>query len=410
MIGRVCASVHMLNTHPEKLAQIKGRVKPHTLRKAAITGEQLQRRYSILLDPARPSVNILSAARWYNQQDLVVRTALDSAQPLTWLKHLLDKRTVPGATRLPWHVTAIILEEYAKAVHPSLQPIPEDSEISRIISPVTPPPGETLSSTGKASSRVSVSSFPRPLIPSQPLEPSLSRRRADFSEDGISFEPQVDSGRSSAGGDSRRSSYDFIYGRRQPLSYGPTESPSSSLRNSSVGNYGMSASSSRMHFRDLANRVRRRPNEKNEELLSSARNSMSDLSVGEEASLGKRKAKARPTSLQSPVILESPSDVDGLEAGDKAVHSEPDGILTARVDHGPMHFSEATVTARDSAQTPSLPHTPPMPSTKPRVTNALRRRRKSLTMLDQLLIHEQEKQQLQMTEEQERLEYEHRLQ
>ncbi len=384
-------------------------MKPHTLRKAAITGEQLQRRYSVLLDSSRPATNLLSAVRWYNQQDPLVRTALDNAQPLTWLKHLLDKRATPGSARLPWHLSALIIEEYAKALYPPLQPIPEDREIPDGTTPATSSQGNSTSSPPKTSPQVSASKSTWSWAVSQSLEPSLSRKRQELSEDIVSFEPQVDSGRSSAGGDSRRSSYDFMHGRKQSLAY-TVESPGSSLRNASLGSYGMSPSSGRTPLRDFASRMRRKPHDRSEEALSSARNSISEQSHGEEAaSPGKRgKKRARPLSLQHSVV------VDGIASdGDvrsKDGFSDADGAQTARDPAGSMHFGERTITGKESEEVLPPPTTPSPPAAKPRPIKRLRGRRQSLPSLDQLLVREQEKQQLQASEEQERREYQHKLQ
>ncbi|KAI0697560.1 hypothetical protein BC835DRAFT_1337723 [Cytidiella melzeri] len=403
------------SVYSEKLAQIKARVKPHTVRKAAMTAEQLQRRYSVLLDPSRPAANLLSAVRWYNRQETIVRTALDNAQPLTWLKHLLSKRTSAAATRPPWHLTALIIEEYAKATYPLLQPIPEDTEMPEgiMVTPATSPMSNSvIASPGRTSSGQSGSSRSWSWMAPHSLEPSLSRRRGEFSEDGISFEPQVDSGRSSAGGDSRRSSYDLAVSHKQVLVHSTTESPGSSLRNESPALYGMSAPSTRLNFRELANRVRRKPYERSEEALSSGRNSISEQSLGEEASpSGKRRKRTRPTSLKTPISIDGgSSDAGENTAEGRQNHPDTDVPLTARAQQGSTHFAERTVTGADSPNTSSVPYTPPAAPAKPRAINRSRQRRRSLPALDQLLIHEQEKQQLQATEEQERREYEHKRQ
>ncbi|KAI0347755.1 hypothetical protein BDW22DRAFT_1424023 [Trametopsis cervina] len=386
--------------YSDKLAHIKARVKPHTLRKAALTAEQLQRRYSVLLDPARPGTNLLSAVRWYNQQDSLVRTALDSAEPLTWLKHLLDKRAYPGSSRPPWHLTALAIEEYAKAAYPPLQSIPEDSELPSGPTPLVSQLGSSVASSAEKSTRQSGSSYPWSWS-SPPLEPSLSRKRVD-TEDGISFEPQIDSGRSSVGGDSRRSSFDFMNSRKQSLSHGAADSPGSSLRSGSVGAYGMSVTNGRVNFRDLASRVRRKPYERSEEALSSARNSISEHSHGEDMSPVKGRKRTRPTSLSRPIGID-PIVSDGEQGQDDGMGHNSDGALTARTEQGPMHSAEATVTASET------PHTPPQ-DLRARPIDRLRPRRKSLPSLNQLLLREQEKQQLHATEEQERREYEHKLQ
>ena len=396
----------------EKLAQIKARIKPHTLRKAAITAEQLQRRYSVLLDPSRPA-NLLNVVRWYSKQDALTRTALDNAQPLTWLKHLLDKRAKSGSARLPWHLTALIIEEYAKSSYPPLQSIPEGREVTEEETPGTSSLDNSTSSpsNSKASPGLGGSSS-WSWVANQTLEPSLSRKRQDTNEDIVSFEPQVDSGRSSAGGDSRRSSYDFKHGRKQSVAHTSLDSPGSSLRNVSVGNYGLSTTpSSRM--REFANRMRRRPYARSEEALSSGRNSISEQSHGEDGGLsGKGRRRSRPLSLQSPTGVGGGviSDADEHATRDIDVHSDCDGSKTARDPTGSMHFGEQTITGKESEEHLSSSNTSALPTAKPKPIRRLRGRRQSLPSLDQLLLHEQEKQQQQATEEQERREYKHKLQ
>ncbi|KAI0752206.1 hypothetical protein BC629DRAFT_1739397 [Irpex lacteus] len=185
--------------YSEKLAQIKARVKPHTLRKAAITGEQLQRRYSVLLDSTRPAT-----------------TFFRRPLPLTWLKHLLDKRATPGSARLPWHLSALIIEEYAKALYPPLQPIPEDREIPDGTTPATSSQGNSTSSPPKLRLK---------FLALEALGLGLC----------LSHWNHLCPGRDkNSGGDSRRSSYDFMHGRKQSLAY-TVDSPGSSLRNASLG-------------------------------------------------------------------------------------------------------------------------------------------------------------------------------
>lgn len=385
---------------------MKTKLKPHTIRKAAITGEQLQRRYAVLLDPAQPSINVLSAARWYSQQDAVVRTALDNAQPLTWLKHLLEKRGA-SSVRLPWHVTAVTLEEFAKATNPPLQPIPEEGVIPDALVSAISPLGNSATSSGSKSTSKSPSSRSWSLtLPPQALEPSLSRKRAETFDDTISFEPQVDSGRSSAGGDSRRSSLDVMHNRRGSLAYGMSDSAGSPFRNSVVNNYGMSPSSSRMNFRDIASRMRRRQFEKSEEALSSAHNSLSEQSH-EEASPTKGNKRPPPTSFQSPKLGEGSSDADDSHLVVGQGPLSENGPLTAR-QGATFHAADPTVTTLSPGDVSPEPRTPASSPAKPQRVNRFQYRRLSLPSLNQLLMHEQEKRQMQADEEQERREYENK--
>ncbi|EPQ60381.1 hypothetical protein GLOTRDRAFT_67962 [Gloeophyllum trabeum ATCC 11539] len=108
--------------YTQKLKRIREKARPNTIRKAAITSEQLQRRYNILyasLTSKAGPLNLAKVVGWYSSQEPIVRSTLDQAEPLTWLKHLLDKRGERASSRLPWHVTALIVEEYLKSqTHP----------------------------------------------------------------------------------------------------------------------------------------------------------------------------------------------------------------------------------------------------------------------------------------------------
>ncbi|EKM61344.1 uncharacterized protein PHACADRAFT_111833 [Phanerochaete carnosa HHB-10118-sp] len=393
----------------DKLAQIKAKAKPHTVRKAAITAEQLRRRYTALGDPPNTQLNLLCAARWYDKQEPIFQASLDNAEPLTWLKHLLDKHGTKSSLRFPWHLSALIVEEYAKSLGRTLQPIPEDQIVNDITPAVdlSPMPNQSASPESKAASK-SPSSDSWSWTP-PPLEPSLSRKRRDSSDAGVSFEPRIDSGRSSAGADSRRSSIDPITYRRHSLAY-HTDSTRSSSHNgvfsTSLG-YGMSPSSSRMHFRDFASRMRRKVNNQSEGELSSARNSISEQSQEDESSPGKGKPRLRPMSLQlvpGPVRATSP---DGRPPLTPALSSGGEGPRTAR-QTTPYLPVDPTVVSSHSP----LPPMNPSPSANPRApkTPRPRQRRTSLPSLNRALLREQEKQQIQADEEQQRRDYEHKTQ
>jgi hypothetical protein len=406
----------------DKLAQMKAKVKPHTLRKAAITADQLRRRYVILADASNPSINLLAAARWFNKQEPVVQTSLDNADPLTWLRHLLDKHGL--SARLPWHLTALIIEEYAKSLGRTLPPIPEDripSDIAPLLD-LSPTFNAGLSPRSKPASK-SPSSEWSWTPPPEPLEPSLSRKRRTSPEAGISFEPQVDSGKSSAGADSRRSSLDPINHRRHSLAYG-TDSTRSSLHNGTFSagfGYGMSPPSNRTYFREFATRMRRKVQNPSDDALSSARNSISEHSHEEESSpTNKGKERARPASLQivpATVIGSGDGHTPGpLSAPEGSSSNVLEGPMTAR-QSSPFVPAESAIVfpgqSRAPSRAPSHPHSrnpSPTPRLKNPNTSRLRQRRMSMPSLDEMLAKEQKKRRLFADEEQDRREYEHKSQ
>ncbi len=401
-------------------------MKPHTLRKAAITAEQVQRRYAALLgsSPVRnASVNLLNAARWYSKQESVVQSSLDHAEPLTWLKHLLEKRSKASSSRLPWHLTALIIEEFAKSLtRPEvMETIPEDAALgtsshapdsSPFVAVVVSHDAELPSKSPSTSGSWSWSP------PPQSLEPSLSRKRRPSYDGPVSFEPKVDSGRESVGGDSRRSSSDPASKRKQSLTYG-TDSPRSSIQSGALNgswNYGMSHGSSRMHLRDIAKRIRRKPHHGSDDGLSSGRNSISEHSHEDDTRPAfKGRSRSRPLSIQMRFpghVVESEEDHASRSASDRALSSGGEGPLTAKQVPSPyVSPEEPTVKPPERITSPDL-HTPP-PQLQPiklRPPVSRRPRRMSLPSLGQLLSNEQAKRQLQADEEQERNEYDHKTQ
>ena len=115
---------------PDKLERIRGISSTQTLRKAAITREQLGRRY-VLFSEAHNSTdpnsfNLLKAARWYQSLNNSGKQVIETAEPFSWLKHL--EKTSQAKERSSWHLTALILEEYLHSCtesSSSIPPIPE---------------------------------------------------------------------------------------------------------------------------------------------------------------------------------------------------------------------------------------------------------------------------------------------
>ncbi|CCM04451.1 uncharacterized protein FIBRA_06631 [Fibroporia radiculosa] len=373
--------------YADKLARIREKAHSRTLRKAAITSDQLARRYSILLTPPSshvPFFNLLQVVRWYDGQEAIAKASLDKTEPFTWLKHL-DKggRDSP---RIPWHVTASIVEEYIKSRHNQIMAtIPEDEVVKS--SPIAPSFPENMSpSSGSHSWN------PSP----QFLEPSLSRRRSSYDQQ-LSFEPHVESGRESVIGESRPSSEGFTRYWKQSHQI-TTESAPSSLYSFKLNGGGSSAKSNH-NLRNVAKRLRRKPYD-SEDALSSARNSVSERSVSEDVPTKIRGyMHSRPTTpgLLSPDELHTDDDKVSYEAVDKG---NGDGLPTSTLEKfpkgGDIIGTPTPETAVDRHEvSPSLSRFVP-----------IRRLRTSLPTSHRALAQEREQRQRAVDEEIERQEYE----
>lgn len=284
----------------DKIARIQNEASPLTQRKAQITREQLQRRYDLIyrsLKGASP-LNPVGAVRWYTSSVSDLRTTLDEAEPLTWLKHLLERRGRKPKSRLPWHLTALILEEYVRSQSRSeaMETIPEDSTAvspPNSISHSSPKPPTYIRSRPSSQSHNS-------------LGPSISGR---LSYDGhVSFEPYVESTRTSLEGDSRRSADGHL--KPWVQSSRINDSPHSSLYSSNNPSISSSTqinnrpdilpspSSNRAQTHEFSNRMRSRPYG-SDGGSSSALNSMSEDQSRSDDGIGQRKKvkRARPSSL-----------------------------------------------------------------------------------------------------------------
>jgi len=384
--------------YADKLARIKSKAKSHTLRKAEITSDQLQRRYNMLF-PSQGShqqpANLLKVARWYDKQDPVVKTSLDKAEPLTWLKHLWDKRR-RGSSRPSWYLSALTMEEYAKThtSHHTMSTIPEDDI------PNSSPTANSFPGTISPSS-ASLSWNPSP----QFLEPSLSRRRSSYDQQ-VSFEPHVESGRESYEGESRPSSEGYTRYWRNSLPVG-TESAPSSIYSGKIIREGGSSAKNGHHLRNLAKRLRRRQYG-SEEALSSNHNSMSERehSVSEDghAKMTDPDVRSRPTSLRirSPDLSTTDEDSAIPQPHDKGKHSQ-ENVRTATVEVFPQG-NAGDGTPKPDSVTDRKEASPPLHPI-PR-----RRIRVSLPSSDRISVQERDNHQHEIDEEKEREEYDRKAQ
>ncbi|KAI6047966.1 hypothetical protein EDC04DRAFT_2620765 [Pisolithus marmoratus] len=231
----------------DRIARIKAEASAATVRKSAIVKEQLGRQYSVVFSSIANGlpINLAEVARWYLSSTLDMRALLDGAEPLTWLKHLLDSRR---NVHVRWRMSALLMEEYArfkKGVGHG-QPSPVVGAV--VSSPAFP--SYLSPHSAKSPTSVTVSSD---------ASPSTSVSKIHLPEGPISFSPLVDNSidctdYSQGRGHSRvkgwrRSLPGFIEGasaRVNPFPYSVITPPGS-----------LSPASSRFGFRD----VRRFPEE-----------------------------------------------------------------------------------------------------------------------------------------------------
>ena len=276
---------------------------------------QLGRKYSILLTKgALSSPTLLDVVRWYHQQDAHARSRMDDAEPLIWMRHL--EKQSPRARISSWSPPALVMDEYMNAqsgLH-VMDTIPEND----VILPSSPNAASFTDARSPTSSTYSWSTTPR-----HSLEAALSRTRTMSADAQVSFEPRVESGRDSLGGESRRSS-DKLWNAP-----GVDSAPSSLY-----GAKGVSPNSSRRRLRDITKRLGRRGSD---EALSSARNSMSENS-GQSAS----EDSGHPLRQKLAAVLQSKSRPTSLH-----LHATPYPVLA----------EDMTVLANGSA-TADLPEAP----------------------------------------------------
>lgn len=236
---------------------------------------------------------------------------------MTWLKHLLDKRERNTATRLPWHLTALIMEEYTR-----LQNRPEMMET--ILEDATAVSRSTASQTSPKPSQIARS---RPTSYNS-FGPSMARRLSY--EGHVSFEPYIESTRTSLERESHRSGDGYLKAQSLP---GIADSPQSSLYSSNPSilsntnvhtrnDLGDSPSSSRLQIRDFANRIRRRPYG-SDDGSSSARNSLSeDQSRSDDGIAKHRKVRRGPRPAEMAFTPAHTSDRDVEQASRSQPASE----------------------------------------------------------------------------------------
>ena len=220
------------------------------MHKASITKDQFTRRYSLLdtLTPLHATpLRLIDVARWHKSQEPEFQTALEQAEPTTWLKHLQKNRKT--SVRSPWQLTARVMEEYVHALDGRIATasVNEDFQIYTPSRNSLSPPGTNLFPvTSHGSSHVS-------------FDPSLSRRLSF--EGRISFEPLTRS---------TRDSLDVLSRLSAESSYSSPGSRSPKRRDMALPNGGRWPD-------DHSTRMQRRLTRESER-ITSTKNSLSEVS------------------------------------------------------------------------------------------------------------------------------------
>ncbi|KAI6153943.1 hypothetical protein BKA82DRAFT_4095625 [Pisolithus tinctorius] len=298
----------------DRIARIKAEASATTVRKAVIVKEQLGRQYSVVFSSIANglTINLAEVVRWYFASTLDMRAWLDGAEPLTWLKHLLDNR---GNDRVRWRVSALLMEEYARfkkgVGHGQPSPI--------VGSTVSSPSFPSYLSPHIAKSPISITA-------SSDASPSTSASKARLPESHISFSPLVANSRNSIDDSQghgharikgwRRSLPTFIEGasaRVNPFPYSAVTPPGS-----------LSPASSHFGFRDA---VRRFPEEGSSSAHGSQSEDQNDSSL--DASRLNPRQKREPRFLLRRV---QPSRPPSPGVNDRGGPSDPPPPVASRAE------------------------------------------------------------------------------
>lgn len=198
------------------------------MRKVAITTDQLARRYRYIYESINTEskpFDLGKVVSWYSGQPAAVRSAMEKAEPFKWLQHL-DPRPPRQSARSPWHLTALIMEEYIRSErYANGRPISETHDFIQSNPSLSLHPDASNPEISNATSLLPSNSSSRAL-----LGPNLSRSKSP--EGRVSFEPFIESNRPSVDVDSRKSAdstYSSVFsGYSHPAHQGVGPSPSSS--------------------------------------------------------------------------------------------------------------------------------------------------------------------------------------
>ncbi|KAF9225416.1 hypothetical protein BS17DRAFT_598284 [Gyrodon lividus] len=339
----------------DRISRIKTEASLPTVRKAAIVGEQLGRRYNVLYgsiangDP----VNLVRIAHWYAGSGSETRAWLDSAEPLTWLRHLLDRR---GNRRSEWYMSALIMEEYVKFKKGAASSIPPLHPLSATV--------ESFSLENTPSQSPAKSTTQRISAPSSDSSPGTSLSRARSTDGHVSFGPQVENSRGSINNSQLRSEGQTQGWRRSIPGFfdsgGANGNPSLYHYRNSSG--GLSPASSRINFPDIVHRFRRHPTESDEGSSSALCSQSEDQNsvLSKHRRRDKPKHQSRLSALQLPQevnILSEMSDSHDVTAG--SVGSTPalaflhDAVSEPEVTHPPEENHTSATESKPANDVPS---------------------------------------------------------
>ncbi|KAF8841975.1 hypothetical protein BDN67DRAFT_966497 [Paxillus ammoniavirescens] len=344
----------------DRVSRIKAEASPATVRKAAIVSEQLGRRYNVIYgsissgDPA----NLAKIARWYAGSGAQTRAWLDSAEPLTWLKHLLDRR---GNRRTDWHMSALIMEEYAKFKKGTALPTPPVHSLFMAV--------ESFSLEATPSQSTAKSTTQRVSAPPSDSSPGTSSSRVRSTDGHVSFRPFVESFRGSLNTSQSRSEGKTQGWRRSIPGFFDSSSANGSpslyhYRNSSGG---LSPAGSRINFPDIAHRFRRHPIESDEGSSSppgSQSEDQNEFGISRHRRRGKPPQQSRLSKLQSP--QESGAEINVLSELSESHDTTAGPAVSTSFPHDGISEPEVTPPSEqnhESATQPKHAHTfrPPRP-------------------------------------------------
>lgn len=331
---------------PDRISRIRAEALPPTVRKAAIVSEQLGRRYNILYASVASGdpVGLTEIARWHAGLGAETRAWLDDAEPLTWLKHLLDPR---GKRRSQWHVSALVVEEYIKFKKGTTAstPLPHSPTAS--------------SSLETPSSQYRVKSAARRIsAPPSDSSPGTSLSRVRSSDGRVSFGPLVPNSHDSLGNSQSRGEGKARGWRHSIPTFFDSASAVGTPSPYHHRNYsgGLSPASSRLNFPDIMHRFRRQPAESEEGSSSpfgSQPEDQNDSAPCGPRQRSKRKGQSHSGQLHSPQETAPEINVSAN------IHTLPADSTSAPAS--PSHLDQELLPPEETHPDTTFTQPPPIP-------------------------------------------------
>ncbi|KAL4070581.1 hypothetical protein J3A83DRAFT_4094948 [Scleroderma citrinum] len=328
------------------IGSIKAEAPAATIRKASIVKEQLGRQYSITFGSLASGdpINLCQVVRWYSNSTSDTRIWLDNAEPLMWLKHLLDHRR---KDRSKWHISALLMEEYLRSRKSAGQGQSLHPVSAGVVSSNSP------SRTYPGSEKQTV-----PFALSPDSSPSTSASGIRSAEGHISFGPLVNHARDSPD-NSQSHEEGKVKGWRQSLP-GFFESASSHVPtfpyNAATSPGGLSPANSRLNF-PIVHRFRRRADESDEgsnSVLGSQSEDQNDSGPdARRRSRGKREPRSIHSNLQPP--RQSTTELNNpCETSDSQLPAAP-GPASAEIPLDPVVEPQISLLDEESNEAGSKP-------------------------------------------------------